>query len=74
MINVDGFRHINAYVVSDRLNSTSQRGFSLEISFSLNPFVHGVGVVGETRYFSTSTTTTIPLSGATRPFIAERVT
>lgn len=51
MINVDGFRWINAYIISDRLNSTTQRGFSLELSFSLNPFVAGVGVVGECNYF-----------------------
>lgn len=51
MINVDGFRVINAYVISDPLNSTTQRGFTLELSFSLNDFVYGVGVVGETSYF-----------------------
>lgn len=51
MINIDGFRWINAYVISDRLTSTSQRGFTLELSFSLNPFVYGVGVVGESSYF-----------------------
>jgi hypothetical protein len=51
MINVDGYRAINAYVVSDPLNSSTQRGFSLELSFSLNPFVPGVGVVGETSFF-----------------------
>jgi hypothetical protein len=51
MINIDGYRMINAYVTSDRLNSSTQRGFSLILSFSLNPFVAGVGVVGETSYF-----------------------
>jgi len=51
MINIDGYRTINAYVISDRLNSTTQRGFTLELSFSLNPFVLGVGVVGETSFF-----------------------
>ena len=51
MINIDGYRAINAYVISDRLNSTTQRGFTLELSFSLNPFVLGVGVVGETSFF-----------------------
>ena len=51
MINVDGYRMINAYVISDRLNSTTQRGFTLALSFSLNPFVAGVGVVGETSFF-----------------------
>ena len=51
MINIDGFRHLNAHVVSDALNSTAQRGFTLELSFSLNPFVAGVGVVGESDFF-----------------------
>jgi hypothetical protein len=51
MVNIDGFRWINAYVISDRLTSTSQRGFTLELSFSLDPFVYGVGVVGESSYF-----------------------
>lgn len=51
MINVDGYRWVNAYVISDALTSTNQRGFTLEISFSLHPFVYGVGVVGEARYF-----------------------
>jgi hypothetical protein len=51
MINVDGYRIINAYVISDALNSTLQRGFTLELSFSLNDFVYGVGVIGETSYF-----------------------
>ncbi|HLW53497.1 MAG TPA: hypothetical protein VKW06_11695 [Candidatus Angelobacter sp.] len=51
MINIDGFRYINAYVISDALNSSLQRGFSLELSFSVNPFVLGVGVVGESSFF-----------------------
>ncbi len=51
MINIDGYRTINAYVISDALNSTSQRGFTLALSFSLNKFVYGVGVLGETSYF-----------------------
>jgi hypothetical protein len=51
MINVDGYRVINAYVISDPLNSTNQRGFTLELSFSLYDFVYGVGVIGETSYF-----------------------
>lgn len=51
MINVDGFRWISAYVISDRLTSSRQRGFTLELSFSLNPFVYGVGVVGESSFF-----------------------
>lgn len=51
MINIDGYRIINAYVISDALNSTTQRGFTLELSFSLNDFVYGVGVLGETAYF-----------------------
>ena len=51
MTNVDGFRHINAFVISDPLNSTSLKGFTLEISFSVNNFVLGVGVIGETSSF-----------------------
>jgi hypothetical protein len=51
MINIDGYRTLNAYVISDALNSTTQRGFSLEISFSLYDFVLNVGVVGETDFF-----------------------
>ncbi len=51
MINVDGYRVLNAYVISDALNSTQQRGFTLEISFALNDFVYGVGVIGETSFF-----------------------
>lgn len=51
MINIDGFRTINAYVISDALSSTLQRGFTLELSFSVNPFVLGVGVVGESSFF-----------------------
>jgi hypothetical protein len=51
MINIDGYRTINAFVTSDALNSSIQRGFTLEISFALNPFVLNVGVVGETSFF-----------------------
>jgi hypothetical protein len=51
MINVNGYRYLNVYVISDPLNSTTQNGFSLEISFSLNDFVYGVGVIGETSHF-----------------------
>ncbi len=51
MTNIDGFRYINAYVIGERLNSTLQKGFTLNLSFSVNPFVLGVGVVGETRHF-----------------------
>lgn len=51
MINVDGFRYLNAYVISEALRSTSDHGFSLEISFSVNDFVLGEGVIGETSYF-----------------------
>jgi hypothetical protein len=51
MINIDGYRTINAYVTSDALNSTTQRGFTLELSFALNDFVYGVGVIGETSHF-----------------------
>jgi hypothetical protein len=51
MINIDGYRTINAYVISDALNSSTQRGFTLELSFSINNFVYGVGVIGETSHF-----------------------
>lgn len=51
MININGYRYINAYVIGERLNSTSQKGFTLQLSFSVNPFVLGVGVVGETSHF-----------------------
>jgi len=51
MINVDGFRWINAYIISDPLSSSTIRGFTLEISFSVNPFVYGVGVRGESSFF-----------------------
>jgi hypothetical protein len=51
MVNVDGWRTINAYVICDPLNSSTQRGFSLELSFSLVDFVLGVGVLGETSFF-----------------------
>jgi len=50
MVNVDGFRYINAYIISDPINSSTQRGFSLEISFAPHPFVLGIGVVGEARF------------------------
>lgn len=50
MTNIDGFRYINAYVISDPLNSSTQRGFTLELSFSVNDFVYGVGVIGETSF------------------------
>ena len=39
MINVDGFRYLNAYIISDPLSSSTMRGFTLEISFSINDFV-----------------------------------
>src|SRR5262245_45136108 len=51
MVNIDGFRMLNAFVISDPLNSTLQRGFSLSISFAVNPFILGVGVIGETSFF-----------------------
>jgi len=51
MINIDGYRTINAYVISDPILSSTHRGFSLELSFSLNDFVYGVGVIGETSAF-----------------------
>lgn len=49
MINIDGYRYINVYVIGERLISSLQKGFSLRLSFSVNPFVPGVGVVGETN-------------------------
>jgi hypothetical protein len=51
VINIDGFRTINAYVICDPLSSTTQRGFTLELSFALNDFEYGVGVLGETSHF-----------------------
>jgi hypothetical protein len=50
MTNVDGFRWLNSCILSDPLNCTTQRGFSLEISFAPHPFVLGTGVVGEARF------------------------
>jgi hypothetical protein len=50
-VNVDGFRWLNAYITSDSLHSTSQRGFTLELFFSLNPFVGGVGVRSQASTF-----------------------
>src|SRR5437870_1754671 len=32
MINIDGYRMINAFVISDALNSTTQLGFTLVLS------------------------------------------
>jgi hypothetical protein len=51
MVNVDGFRTINAFVISDPILSSLQRGFTLELSFAPKPFVLGVGVVGETSFY-----------------------
>ncbi|MEJ5357981.1 MAG: hypothetical protein WHT06_04845 [Desulfobacterales bacterium] len=51
MINVDGYRTINAFVIADPVNSSNQRGFSFELSFAPYDFVYGVGVVGETSHF-----------------------
>ena len=51
MINIDGYRTISAYVIGDAVNSTADRGFTLELSFSLDDFVYGMGVVGETSHF-----------------------
>lgn len=51
VINIDGYRTVNAYVIADPLTSTTQRGFTLELSFSLNDFEYGVGVIGETSHF-----------------------
>ena len=50
-INIDGYRKISAYLISDPLNSTTMRGFSLRLSFSLYPFQAGVGVVGAADCF-----------------------
>ncbi|MEN9550025.1 MAG: hypothetical protein RIR12_2616 [Bacteroidota bacterium] len=51
MINIDGFRYINVYVIGERVTHSDQKGFSLRLSFSVNPFVLEVGVVGETHRF-----------------------
>lgn len=51
MINIDGFRTINAYVIGERLLSSTERGFTLEPSFAPTGFVPGIGVVGETSHF-----------------------
>jgi hypothetical protein len=51
MLNIDGFRYIHAYIISDPLNSTLRRGFSLELSFALSAFVPGAGYQGETGHF-----------------------
>jgi hypothetical protein len=45
-VNVDGYRIINAFVISDPLKSSTQRGFSLEMSFGLD-----AGGTGETSVF-----------------------
>ncbi len=49
MVNVDGYRHLNCYLISDPLNSSTQRGFTLELSFALEPFQPGIGYYGETE-------------------------
>jgi hypothetical protein len=51
LFDVDGWRAINAYVISDALFSSNGRGFALELSFSLDPFVCGVGTTSETFAF-----------------------
>jgi hypothetical protein len=51
LVNVDGYRYVNVYIISSALFNSNQKGFSLDISFSVNPFVYGVGVVGEASYF-----------------------
>ena len=50
-VNIDGYRKLSAYLISDSLNSTTMRGFSLRLSFSLYPFAAGVGVVGAADCF-----------------------
>jgi len=51
MVNVDGFRYLNVYVIADSINSSARRGCDFKLSFSVNDFVYGTGVVGETSYF-----------------------
>jgi hypothetical protein len=50
-INIDGYRKLSAYVISDPLSSTTMRGFSLRLSFSLGPFEPGVEVAGAADCF-----------------------
>ena len=50
-VNIDGYRKLSAYVISDPLSSSTMRGFSLRLSFSLGPFEPGVGVVGAADCF-----------------------
>ncbi|HSS49437.1 MAG TPA: hypothetical protein VLX28_10855 [Thermoanaerobaculia bacterium] len=48
LFNIDGYRTINAYVISDALFSTTQRGFTLELSFAITA---GIGSGTETGAF-----------------------
>jgi len=50
-INIDGYRKLSAYLISDPLSSTTMRGFSLRLSFSVFPFQTGIGVVGAADCF-----------------------
>ncbi|HEX4966234.1 MAG TPA: hypothetical protein VF173_35830 [Thermoanaerobaculia bacterium] len=47
--NVDGYRTINAYVISDPLFSGTQRGFTLELVFSIVP---GLGSQETSAFFN----------------------
>ncbi|HMP75946.1 MAG TPA: hypothetical protein PKE12_06595 [Kiritimatiellia bacterium] len=49
-VKVDGYRFANLYVISDPVNSSNDRGFTLEVSFACFPFVYGEGVRGETNH------------------------
>lgn len=51
MVNIDVFRYSKVYLIGERLTSSTQKGFSFRLSFSVNPFVLGVGMVGETNRF-----------------------
>ena len=47
--NVDGYRTISAYVISDPLFSGTQRGFTLELVFSIAP---GLGSQETSAFFN----------------------
>jgi hypothetical protein len=51
IINVDGYRYLNCYLISDALLSSGQRGFSLQISFALEPTSIGYPAYGKTNYY-----------------------
>lgn len=54
MVNVDGYRHLNCFLISDPLSDPGDRGFSLHISFAVGPFMTGVGWLGETWVFASA--------------------